>query len=73
MQWADEDHQNAVQANADAQADRMKSTTGMTYTFVPNNDGGKEVLEHMGGADGTEWLCERSRWHHCRPEGLVHS
>ncbi len=48
MQNADEDHQNAVQANADAQADRMKSTTGMTYTFVPNNDGGKEVLEHMG-------------------------
>jgi len=48
LQWADEDHQNAVQANADAQADRMKSTTGMTYTFVPNNDGGKEVWEHMG-------------------------
>jgi len=48
MQWASEDHQNAVQANSDAQAERMKSTTGMTYTFVPNSDGGKEALDHMG-------------------------
>ena len=48
MQWADEDHQAAVQANADAQAKRMTDSTGMTYTFVPNDDGGKAVLAHMG-------------------------
>lgn len=49
MQWADQDHQATVQANADAQAKRMTDTTGMTYTFVPNNDGGQEVLAHMTG------------------------
>ena len=48
MQWASEDHQNAVQANADDQAKRMTATTGMSYTFVPNDDGGKAVLDHMG-------------------------
>lgn len=48
MQWAGEDHQTAVQANSDAQAKRMTDTTGMTYTFVPNDDGGKAVQDHMG-------------------------
>lgn len=48
MQWASEDHQAAVQANADAQAKRMTDSTGMTYTFVPNDDSGKAALDHMG-------------------------
>src|ERR1700688_3766584 len=48
MQNAEDDHQAAVQTNADAQADRMTKTTGMTYTFVPNSDGGKEVWDHFG-------------------------
>lgn len=49
MQWADEDHQNQVDQQAQAQVDRMKNQTGMTYTFVPNDDGGKAVLTHFGG------------------------
>lgn len=49
MQWADQDHQDAVQANADAQAKRMTDQTGMTYTFVPNDAGGKAALAQMGG------------------------
>jgi hypothetical protein len=48
MQWADEDHQAAVHANADAQAKWMTDSTGMTYTFVPNDDGGKAALEYIG-------------------------
>jgi len=49
MQWADEDHQNAVQAQADSQAKRMTDTTGMQYTFVPNDDNGQAVLTDWGG------------------------
>jgi hypothetical protein len=36
MQYATDDHQDAVQDRADAEAKRMTGTTGMTYTEVPN-------------------------------------
>jgi hypothetical protein len=45
MQWATDDHQTAVQDQADAEAKRMTAQTGMTYTKVPNT--ASDVTTHM--------------------------
>ena len=46
-QAADEEHQAHMTEFAQQQADRMTSQTGMTYTFVPNDDNGAAVINHL--------------------------
>src|SRR4051812_42371198 len=46
-QNADEEHQAHMTEFAHQQADRMTAATGMSYTFVPNDDTGAAVLNHL--------------------------
>ena len=46
-QNADEEHQAHMTEFAQSQADRMTANTGMTYTYVRNDDDGSAVLNHL--------------------------
>ena len=49
LQMEEEDHQMKVDDNSQKQVDWNIAHNGTTYTFVPNDEGGKSVMGHFKG------------------------